>query len=159
MTVTNPPSPNMICVTDQAVGEARITSSLRVAERSGKTRKEIGVNAADRNSADPTMIKIPLTRSELTSMALSLIPSAALELWPRLTASARLECRHRTELLEHAKHVNQRPVLNDLPGRVESVDVDQLERGLFAGRGEACELAIMGSGASHPARGLSRSAI
>jgi hypothetical protein len=87
-------------------------------------------------------------------MALSLTPSAALELWPRLAASARLECRHRAELLEQAKHVNQRPVLNDLPRRVETIDVDQLEGGLPAGRGQARELAVMRSGASHPAHGL-----
>jgi hypothetical protein len=48
-------------------GKARITSSLRAAERSGKTQTEIGANAAQRNIADPTMIKIPLTRSSLTS--------------------------------------------------------------------------------------------
>jgi hypothetical protein len=69
---TNAPSPNRICVTDQAVGEARIASSFRVAEFSGKTRKEIGVNAAHRNNADPTIITIPLSPTELTSTAIFL---------------------------------------------------------------------------------------
>jgi hypothetical protein len=54
-------------VTDHEVGEARITSSFRVLDFSGKTRKEIGVNAAHRNNADPTIITIPLTPTELTS--------------------------------------------------------------------------------------------
>ena len=77
----------MICLTDQAVGESRITSSLRVAERSGETGRN-RVNAAHRNSADPTMIKIPPIRSALTSIAQSLTPSVALEVWPRLAGRA-----------------------------------------------------------------------
>jgi hypothetical protein len=67
--VANAPRPNRICVTDQSVGEARITFSFRVADFSVKTRKEIGVNAAHRNNADPTMITIPLTSTELTTTA------------------------------------------------------------------------------------------
>jgi hypothetical protein len=59
-------------VTNHEVGEARITSSFRVVDFSGKTRKEIGVNAAHRNNADPTIITIPPTPTELTSTALFL---------------------------------------------------------------------------------------
>jgi hypothetical protein len=66
--LTNPSS-KRIWVTDQPAGEARITSSFRVAEFSGKTRKEIGATAAHRNNADLRIITIPLTPAELTSTA------------------------------------------------------------------------------------------
>jgi len=98
-----------------------------------------------------TGIRGPRTRDLIisSSQACAQAHSVAFELWPRLAPR-----RHCAELLEQTKHVNQRPVLDDLPGGVETVDVDQLEGGLFAGRGEARELAVMGSGAFHPAHGF-----
>src|SRR5829696_10582244 len=45
-----------------------MTSSLRVAEFSVKTRKDTGVNTAHMNSTAPTMITIPLTRTGLASL-------------------------------------------------------------------------------------------
>src|SRR5215213_2970118 len=67
ITVTNALSPTRTWRLTQALGEARMTSSLRVAEFSVKTRKDTGVNTAHMNSTAPTMITIPLTRTGLAS--------------------------------------------------------------------------------------------